>query len=196
MHAIPYGVAIPIRSFDRGMERLAASLSPEQRSRLARDLAATVVAAAADAPVVVVSSDGAVCHWATDLGVATVADPGDLDRAAAAGRDALTARGCRRVIVAHADLPYARTFDPVVREGGPGIVVIVPCHRDDGTPVISLPAGGSFAFSYGPGSFRRHVDAARASGLVVRVVRDPDLAFDLDTPDDLAAFTAARTRPR
>jgi 2-phospho-L-lactate guanylyltransferase (CobY/MobA/RfbA family) len=44
------------------------------------------------------------------------------------------------------------------------------------------------AFAYGPGSFRRHVGAARAAGLAVRVVRDPGLGFDVDTVDDLHAL--------
>jgi 2-phospho-L-lactate guanylyltransferase len=43
-----------------------------------------------------------------------------------------------------------------------------------------------FRFQYGPGSFRRHAADARALGAAVRVVRRPDLAFDVDVPDDLA----------
>ena len=66
----------------------------------------------------------------------------------------------------------------------------MPCHHDDGTPVLSIPtaAAATFAFAYGPGSFRRHVAAARAAGLAVRVVRDPALAFDVDTVDDVATL--------
>ncbi len=45
-----------------------------------------------------------------------------------------------------------------------------------------------FAFAYGPGSFRRHAAEARRLGLGLRVVRDPDLAFDVDVPADLAAI--------
>ena len=42
------------------------------------------------------------------------------------------------------------------------VAVAVPCHRDDGTPVLSLPtAVAGFVFAYGPGSFRRHAAAAR-----------------------------------
>jgi 2-phospho-L-lactate guanylyltransferase len=67
----------------------------------------------------------------------------------------------------------------------------VPCHRDDGTNVVSLPAGSPFRFGYGPGSFRRHAAEARRLGLAVRVVRDPELAFDVDLPEDLAALAVA-----
>ena len=65
------------------------------------------------------------------------------------------------------------------------VVALVPCHRDDGTPVLSVPTAGEFRFAYGPDSFRRHAAEARRLGLAVRVVRDRDLAFDVDVPDDL-----------
>ena len=45
-----------------------------------------------------------------------------------------------RVVVAHADLPRATTFRRVIGDGAQPIVTLVPCHRDDGTPVLSLPA--------------------------------------------------------
>jgi 2-phospho-L-lactate guanylyltransferase len=64
----------------------------------------------------------------------------------------------------------------------------VPCHRDDGTTVLSVPTAAGFEFAYGPGSFRRHVAEAHRRGYGVRVVRDATLAFDVDVPADLAAL--------
>jgi 2-phospho-L-lactate guanylyltransferase len=90
-----------------------------------------------------------------------------------------------RVVVAHADLPFARSLDPVDGDGVDPVAALVPCHRDDGTPVLAVPVAAPFGFAYGPGSFRRHVDEARRAGLTVRIVRDPDLAFDVDVPADL-----------
>lgn len=184
------GVVIPIRAFALGKARLAGHLPDGERSALARRLAENVVHAAAGLPVVVVTSDGEVGAWAAALGVDVVADPGSLDRAAASGREHLFTRGVTRVVVAHADLPDARTFAPVLMDASQPIAVLVPCHRDDGTPVLSVPTAARFAFAYGSGSFRRHIVAARAAGLAVRVVRDPALAFDIDTVDDLELLTA------
>ena len=93
-----------------------------------------------------------------------------------------------RVLIAHADLARARSFERLIADGDRPVAALVPCHRDDGTTVLSLPAGTAFRFAYGPGSFRRHAAEARRLGLAVRVVRDPDLAFDVDVPDDLAAL--------
>jgi 2-phospho-L-lactate guanylyltransferase len=69
------------------------------------------------------------------------------------------------------------------------VVTAVPCHRDDGTPVLSLPtAARQFVFAYGPGSFRRHAASARAAGLAFRVLRDRGLGRDVDAPEDLVGL--------
>jgi 2-phospho-L-lactate guanylyltransferase len=179
------GVVVPIRAFALGKERLAERLGPDERAELSRRFATHVVAAAGELPVVVVTSAPEVVVWARELGVATVADPGSLDAAAATGRAVLAEQGCVRAVIAHADLPFARSLAPVAGDGDEPVVVLVPDHRDDGTPVLSIPVAAPFRFAYGPGSFRRHVAEAGRHGLAVRVVRDPDLAFDVDLPADL-----------
>jgi 2-phospho-L-lactate guanylyltransferase len=184
------GVVIPIRAFTMGKARLAATLDADERARLGRHCAERVVAAAGDLRTLVVSSDAGVRRWAHERSLTLVDDPGSLDGAASLGRAILGDGGCTRVVVAHADLPHARTFAGVIRDETRPVAVIVPCHRDDGTPVLSLPTAGAFEFSYGPGSYRRHAAEARRRGLAVRVVRDPDLAFDVDVPDDLVALAA------
>ena len=65
--------------------------------------------------------------------------------------------------------------------------------------VLSVPVDVPFRFAYGPGSFRRHAAEARRLGLGFRVVRDPELAFDVDVPDDvdrLGLLTDPLPRPR
>jgi 2-phospho-L-lactate guanylyltransferase len=190
------GVVIPVRAFALGKARLADALDDATRAELARRWADTVFEAAAGLPVCVVSSDPEVRDWAQARGAAVVDDPGSLDGAAGAGRTQLADRGCARVIVAHADLPLARSFAALARDASLPLLAIVPCHRDDGTPVLSLPASAPFTFAYGPGSFRRHVAEARRRGLGVRVVRDPDLAFDVDVPDDLLGLPGTLTTSR
>jgi 2-phospho-L-lactate guanylyltransferase len=185
------GVAIPIRAFALGKARLANALDGPSRAASARRWAEQVVHAADGLRVVVVSSDLDVQEWARDLHVEVIDDPGTLDGAAAAGRDHLRDQRCTRVVVAHADLPRARGLSRLARDSARPVVAIVPCHRDDGTPVLSVPTDADFRFAYGPGSFRRHAAEAHRLGLGVRVVRDPDLAFDVDVPDDLLALGSA-----
>lgn len=184
------GVVLPVRAFAAGKARLAGVLDESARAALGRTLADRVAAAAGTLPVVVVSSAPEVVAWAADLGFDRIDDPGHgLDAAVRAGRDHLAAQGCTRVVIAHADLPRARpgSLERFAADA-PGIVTIVPCHSDDGTPVLALAATVPFGFAYGPDSFRAHVRAARAAGLAVRVVRDPDLGYDVDVPADLDAL--------
>ena len=186
------GVVIPIRAFAVGKARLAATLEAAPRAELALRMADQVLRAARPLPVVVVSSAREVRDWAATFGVPVLDDPGDLDAAATAGIAWCAERGLARAIVAHADLPRAPAGGLVrfAEDGDRSIVTAVPCHRDDGTPVLAVPVPAGFRLAYGPGSFRRHVARARAVGLAVRVVRDPDLGFDVDLPADLATLTA------
>jgi 2-phospho-L-lactate guanylyltransferase len=179
-------VVLPLRSFSHGKGRLEARLGRARREALVRDMAERVVRAARPLPVVVVSSAPEVVAWAAAHDLSCIDDPGSLDGAATAGRDHLRAEGYARIVVAHGDLPFARRLDEVSGDGADPVVVVVASHRDDGTPVIAVPAAAPFEFSYGTGSFTRHCEHARALGLQVRVVHDPDLAFDVDEPDDLA----------
>jgi 2-phospho-L-lactate guanylyltransferase (CobY/MobA/RfbA family) len=96
------------------------------------------------------------------------------------------------VVLLHADLPFAQHLDGVAGDGAARVAVVVPDHRDDGTPVLAVPVDGPFRFAYGPGSAARHIASARSAGLEVRVVRDEALGFDVDVEDDLRTLDALR----
>jgi 2-phospho-L-lactate guanylyltransferase len=180
------GVVIPLRSFTTAKARLADALEPTARAEIARHMADRVADAAGSMTVVVVSSAPEVRAWAAERGIVVIDDPGGLVAAADAGRAPLAALGCSRAVVAHGDLPHARDLAPLARDLSQPVVALVPCHRDDGTNVLSVPVDAPFRFAYGPASFRRHTAEARRLGLGVRVVRAADLAVDVDSPDDLA----------
>jgi 2-phospho-L-lactate guanylyltransferase len=186
------GVVIPIRAFAVGKARLSETLDDAPRAELAEHMADRVLAAAGSLPVVVVSSADDVRAWASRHGVTAIDDPGGLDAAVAAGVAWCQGHGMVRCVVAHADLPRAPagSLARFAADGARPIVDLVPCHRDDGTPVLSVPIPSRFRFAYGPGSFRAHAANARRAGLAVRVVRDRDLGFDVDLPADLAALDA------
>jgi 2-phospho-L-lactate guanylyltransferase len=187
------GVVLPLRSFTSGKARLATELDANAHAHFVREMAERVADAAGTLPVVVVSSAPEVVAWASDRGHECLPDPGSLDAAASIGRDHLRDLGYARVVVAHGDLPLARTLDPVTGDGDAPRIAIVPCHRDDGTPVLSVPAAAPFRFAYGPGSFARHCAEAERAGLEVCVVRDPTLSFDVDVAADLALLDERRS---
>jgi 2-phospho-L-lactate guanylyltransferase len=176
-------VLVPVKAFSDAKVRLAAALTPADRAILARSMAERVVAAARGLPVAVVCDDREVATWARELGALVIWEPGQgLNRAVDGGVRRLHGLGVEHVTVAHADLPLATDLRWVGHFVG---VTLVPDRQEDGTNVIGLPTGTEFVFSYGPGSFARHVAEAQQTGLPWRVVRAPLLAWDVDSPDDL-----------
>lgn len=185
----PLTVLVPVKAFGSAKGRLAPVLDGPARAALARRMADTVVTAAVPLPVAVVCDDREVADWARARGCLVIWEPGrGLNGAVSAGVTALALVGTEQVIVAHADLPLAR--DLGVAAGFDGITLF-PDRHDDGTNVACVPAAAGFRFQYGPGSFHRHVDEAARLGLPLRIVRDADLAVDVDVPDDLAAASLA-----
>jgi 2-phospho-L-lactate guanylyltransferase len=190
------GVVIPVRSFTFGKSRLAGafgtgSSATTNHEAFVRGLADRAVDAAGLRRTAIVTSAPEVRDWATGRDLFVIPDPGSLDGAAAAGRAWAADQGLARVVVVHADLPDIVSLDSVAGDGATPVAVIVPCHRGDGSPVVSvpvdrLPGRPPFEFSYGPGSFARHCSAAQRAGLEVRVVVDDAMGFDIDGPDDLA----------
>jgi 2-phospho-L-lactate guanylyltransferase len=176
-------VLVPVKSFAQAKGRLAAVLSPAQRAGLARAMAAIVVQAARPLPVYVVCDDPLVRRWAEHHHAGVLWRPGrGLNQAVADGVEALAGLGYRRVVVAHSDLPLAVDLSVVLGDAG---LTLVPDRRQDGTNVLSLPAGCGFRFRYGAGSFSAHRAEADRLGLPLRVLEHPELGFDVDVPADL-----------
>jgi 2-phospho-L-lactate guanylyltransferase len=153
----PEVVLIPVKAFHQAKRRLGSALSDPDRIALVRAMATQVVAACVPLPVAVVCDDQDVAEW-------------------------LARAGTRRVTVAHGDLPRAHGLGVLAPFDG---ITLVPDRRDDGTNVLRLPSTSDFRFAYGAGSFRAHRAEATRLGLPVRVLRDPDLAYDVDWPADV-----------
>ena len=176
--------ALPIKPFGVAKARLSPVLGPARRSRLGRAVAAHTARCAADAgaDVQVVTSDAGVAEWAkaNEFGV-IMEDPdlgAGLDGAATTAARHAARLGLRWAIV-HADLPTATGGDlHHVFDAARHSPALVPSY-DGGTNVIA--GTGEFEFSFGTGSFARHM--ARAPDATV--ITAPRLVLDLDTPRDL-----------
>jgi 2-phospho-L-lactate guanylyltransferase len=178
-------VLIPVKAFAAGKARLAPTLDVHARAELSRVMATRVLEAAAPLPVAVVCDDAEVAAWAVAHGAMVLPEPGrGLNGAVEAGVGHLVALGAREVLVAHADLPLAQGLAQLAGFDG---ITLVPDRRDDGTNVVCVPADAPFRFAYGPGSFGRHRAEVERLGRAYRVVREPDLAWDVDIPSDIPA---------
>ena len=181
----PEVVLIPVKAFAQAKRRLGGSMDDGERVRLVRAMAGHVVAASAPLPVAVVCDDEDVASWAEGLGAVVVWTPGQgLNGAVRAGVTRLAETGTEWVTVAHGDLPRARGLGTLEHFAG---VTLVPDRRDDGTNVLRVPAARRLPLlptaraRSGPTAPRR-----LRLGLPVRVLRVPDLAYDVDWPSDVA----------
>lgn len=180
----PAAVLVPVKAFAQAKLRLAPALSPGRRAELAQSMAERVLRSAGSLPAAVVCDDREVAAWARDLGALVIWEPGrGLNGAVAAGVALLAGAGVRQVVVAAGDLPLAEDLGWVTGFEG---ITIVPDRRHDGTNVIAVPTARPFGFSYGPGSFSRHLAEARSLDVPLRVVYASPLAWDVDLPADLA----------
>jgi 2-phospho-L-lactate/phosphoenolpyruvate guanylyltransferase len=174
---------IPVKGFDSAKGRLAGVLDPGHRARLAAEVASRVVAAARGAgfDVAVVTGSDDVRAWAAAAGIPWIDEPRGrgLDGAASV----IAGRGSPWCVI-HADLPLMTSADlrrvPVLLDEGRA--VLAP-SRDGGTNLLA--ASTPIAFSYGPGSFARHLAAAASASPAVLV--SPGLAVEIDTAADLTA---------
>lgn len=179
-------VVVPVKSFTDAKARLAGVLTAAQRERLARTTAGAVVDATRSWSPHVVCDDPAVAAWAGAYGAVVVADQSrDLDGAVSAGIEAARAAGFDHVAIVHGDLVRPSALGGLLTRARPGAVTLVPDAGCDGTNVAIVPTDVGWRPAYGRGSFLRHLEAAQRMSLPVEVVRDRDLALDIDGAADL-----------
>jgi 2-phospho-L-lactate guanylyltransferase (CobY/MobA/RfbA family) len=168
---------------------MAEDLSEAARSTLGRALAERTADLAVDAGLIpiLVAGDADVADWAVLAGLPSIPDPGEgLDRAAGEGVGWAEAASSPWIVL-HADLPLLthhelESLEAVREDRG---WVLAP-SADGGTSAVG--GSGPAAFSYGPGSFHRHLARFPGAGIVARV----GLLHDVDSFSDLVS---ARRHP-
>jgi 2-phospho-L-lactate/phosphoenolpyruvate guanylyltransferase len=185
-------LAVPVKALDRGKERLSGILSPSERSRLVLAMFRGVLDATLAQrgwSVQVVSSSEEVLREAERLGAEPVRDRGASLRAAIRQvASALPSDATLGVLLA--DLP--RITAPALAgsladaDGAP--VAAVPAHSDGGTNLLVRRPASVIPDRFGRSSFERHRAEAYRAGVTLRELRRWELAFDLDTPQDLARW--------
>ena len=190
---------LPIKSLSAAKQRLSEELDPTPRRALVEAMFSDVLVALRRATLVdrvlVVSKDHGVQRIAGGYG-AMVADDDDNGHNVAAHRGIVRARelGMDRALLVPGDCPLLdpHQLDALLQEPAPApSVLIVPDRHGTGTNALVLTPPDALAPAFGPGSHKRHRDAATAAGVTARTVEVPSLAFDVDTGEDLAAVEGA-----
>ena len=190
---------VPTRGVADGKSRLAGALDPAARARLNRELLSRtleVIAAWSGLNCcVVVSACEETRETAARLGAEGYAEPPGtqgLNGAAALGASYASDRGARSILVLACDLPYLtpEALSAVTRAARtPEHMVIAPDKTGTGTNALLVRAQRPFEFRYGEQSFAQHLLLAAERGWTAAICARAELEFDLDTPEDLAAWS-------
>ena len=89
------------------------------------------------------------------------------------------------LLVVHGDLPFLKADDieALLSAASRHTVALAPDRSGAGTNALALSGGTEFKFQFGADSFHKHLRSAGPTG---KIVRRTGLAFDIDTPEDLA----------
>jgi 2-phospho-L-lactate/phosphoenolpyruvate guanylyltransferase len=189
-------IIVPHRGLEAAKTRLATSLSPDERMFLASQLLQRVLKVVRQVTddVVVISPSRGLIEIIEPSGARLVVQRGmGLNEGLEQARfDALT-DDVGTMVILHGDLPNLQAPDvetliaALPSDGGPG-VAIAPDRAGTGTNGLVLRPPGLIRFRFGTGSFARHVAEVEAAGVPLVAVNRAGLAFDLDTPADLARW--------
>ena len=187
---------MPHRGLEAAKTRLATSLSPDERMFLASQLLQRVLKVAREVTedVVVISPSRALLEIVEPSGARLTVQRGmGLNEGLEEARfDALT-DAIDELAVLHGDLPNLQADDVATllrslpADGTPG-VAIAPDRAGTGTNGLVLRPPGVIGFRFGKGSFALHLEEVERAGVPLVAVNRAGLAFDLDTPQDLARW--------
>jgi 2-phospho-L-lactate guanylyltransferase len=182
-------VLIPVKRLDAAKTRLSETLSAAERADLMQELLEHVLAAAREAsvgPVTVVSGEPLAPNGIPRF------DDRQLPWNEALALAAQEVVQERVVLFLSADLPLL-TADEVraLVNATPEEGIAIARARDGGTNAIAMRPPGLLPTHFGePQSAAVHERAAWTAGADAYVIELPGLAFDIDTPEDLAAWRA------
>jgi 2-phospho-L-lactate/phosphoenolpyruvate guanylyltransferase len=184
-------IIVPHRGLRAAKTRLEPVLSTDERIALAERLLRHVLdVATATAETVVISPSEALGPLVERFGARLVVQRGlGLNTGLAQARAQALDDGVTLLGVLHGDLPNIATDDVealLAAAPTPRGVAIATDKTGSGTNGLALRPPDVLRFSFGIGSFAKH--RAAAGTLPFVVVDRPGLAFDLDTPEDLARW--------
>jgi 2-phospho-L-lactate guanylyltransferase len=188
-------IIVPHRGLAAAKTRLATSLTPDERQMLARQLLERVLGVARQAydDVVVISPSAELVAVVAPTGGRLVVQRGmGLNEGLEQARFDALYDDIETLVVLHGDLPNLTVGDVQALVGalppaGPG-VAIAPDRAGTGTNGLVLRPPGVIGFRFGTGSFAAHLDEVERARVPLVAVNRGGLAFDLDTPADLARW--------
>ena len=189
-------IIVPHRGLVAAKTRLAPSLDPSERVMLASQLLQRVLRVAREVTedVVVISPSRPLAEIVEASGCRLSVQRGmGLNEGLDQARSDALMDGIQTLVILHGDLPNLRADDirtlcGALPDGDAPGVAIAPDRAGTGTNALALRPPGVIGFRFGVGSFAAHADEVERAGVPAVAVNRSGLAFDLDTPEDLARW--------
>lgn len=186
-------IVIPYRGPAGAKTRLAGSLSEDARRQVSRAMFQHVLNVACETVgagrVLVVTASRTAAAMARRVGAQVLKEraPG-LNAAVQEACTHLRARGATTATVVAADLPLLSksSLMSLNARASRGDVAIAVDRSGTGTNAVALPLRTPFVFKFGEDSFRLHLEQGNSRRVPVRAMTAPQLAADVDVPEDLA----------
>ncbi len=198
-------ILVPVKKLNGAKQRLAAMLTQQQRTELARAMIKDVCHALSEVPsrpaVALVTSDEYAVRLARQCGFETIDDDDNLGETEAIAMATQQAEkdGAEFSLVIPGDIPLvtadeiSAVLNATPREG----TVLVPAADGRGTNAILRRPCALIACRFGNDSFVPHRAAARATQKDVVVLDGlPGIALDIDRPEDLWELAEGKPRTR
>ena len=205
--AVPHGkfhVVLAARGIMLSKSRLATVLTPSAHASLNRMLLTRTLAVVAAwlgdmTQCIVVSACPEALELAANNGARPFAEPGGAgghNHAAAVGAEHARVLGAKRVMMLPADLPdlTPHALEAYAANAARADLVVAPDKDGTGTNSLIAYAAADLRFFFGDGSLARYVQWGASRGWRVALHAAPELAFDLDTPEDYASWSSTREK--
>jgi 2-phospho-L-lactate/phosphoenolpyruvate guanylyltransferase len=193
-------IVLPVKALDEAKTRLAPVLAPLERAALTLAMLEDVIDVTVLLPgweTWVLSPDEAVLEVAAKRGVTPIPeDQPPLTAAIHQAEEEADARDASALAVLLPDTPLISpaALTRAVHTLGP--VVIAPARDGSGTNLLLRRPPTAIPSTFGRDSYRKHMEAAAQNDVPFAVVEHPELAFDLDAPDDILTVLNARRAGR
>ncbi len=193
---------IPVKPLRRSKSRLSEVLSENERTQLNAQMLENTLKVLRSVTeikeILLISRDTSALALARSYGAKTLQEDGEPGLNLALKRAVLVAKAysAQSILILPMDIPFLAKEDISSLIGkfhSSPTLVIAPDRHMNGTNAMLVSPPELIEFSYGPGSFERHIWQAQKRGASIEVVQMGSTGFDLDDPTDLALYKKMQT---
>jgi len=190
-------VIIPVKPLRRSKSRLSDVLNEDERTLLNYHMLENTLSVLKEIHtldgVLVVSRDPSALTLARTYEAKTLQEDGEPGLNLALKRAVIVAKAysANSVMILPADLPLitCQEIEYVISKlDVNNKMIISPDRRMSGTNMLIVSPVDLVEFSFGPGSFERHVRQAQAKGAHIDVYPLESIGLDIDLPEDLDLY--------